>query len=163
MMEEESLSEKTVGEELRKVGLFKNLGEAQIAKLCRIARVARYKRGEHLFRHGDPSDRIFIVLEGKVRISRTIEGLGEEALAILDAGTYFGELSIVDDGPRSADAVAHESCALLVIERTALEDVMLLDKALGYELLWNIARTLAARLRQTNDKIILLSGCSRFG
>ena len=40
---------------------------------------------------------------------------------------------------------------------------MLLDKALGYELLWNIARTLAARLRQTNDKIILLSGCSRFG
>ena len=109
MMEEESLSEKTVGEELRKVGLFKNLGEAQIAKLCRIARVARYKRGEHLFLHGDPSDRIFIVLEGKVRISRTIEGLGEEALAILDAGTYFGELSIVDDGPRSADAVAHES------------------------------------------------------
>jgi CRP-like cAMP-binding protein len=161
-MEQESYPDKTVSDELRKVGLFRNLGEAQIAKLCRIARVERYKQGEFLFRHGDPSDRIFVVLEGKVRIGRTIEGLGEEALAILDAGTYFGELSIVDDGPRSADAVAHETCALLVIERTALEDVMLLDKALGYELLWNIARTLAARLRETNDKIILLSGCSRF-
>ena len=162
-MEQEAFYEKSLGDELRKVGLFKNLGEVQIAKLCRIARVERYKRTEFLFKHGDPSDRIFVVLEGKVRIGRTIEGLGEEALAILDPGTYFGELSIVDDGPRSADAVAHESCALLVIDRTALEDVMLLDKALGYELLWNIARTLAARLRQTNDKIILLSGCSRFG
>jgi len=161
-MNQESFSEKSLQDELRKVGLFRQLGEAQIAKLCAIARVERYKQGEFLFRHGDPSDRFFIVLEGKVRIGRTIEGLGEEALAILDAGTCFGELSIVDDGPRSADALAHETCTLLVIDRTALEDVMLLDKALGYELVWNIARTLAARLRETNDKIILLSGCSRF-
>ena len=162
-MEQETVSEKTIGDELRKVGLFRNLGDAQIAKLCRIARVSKVRQGDFLFRHGDPSDRIFVVLEGKVRIGRSIEGLGEEALAILDPGAYCGELSIVDDGPRSADALAHETCKLLVIDRTALEDVMLLDKALGYELLWNIARTLAVRLRETNDKIILLSSCSRFG
>jgi len=162
-MELRECNEQTVSEELRKVGLFRNLGDAQVAKLCRIARGEKYAKGEFLFRHGDPSDRIYVVLEGKVRIGRTIEGLGEEALAILGPGSYFGELSIVDDGPRSADAVAHEACSLLVIDRAALEDVMLLDKALGYELLWNIARTLAARLRETNDKIILLSGCSRFG
>jgi CRP-like cAMP-binding protein len=152
-----------LGRELRKVGLFRTLGDAQIARLCRIARVERYKQGEFLFHHGDPSDRFYVVLEGKIRIGRNIEGLGEEALAILGPGSHFGELCIIDDEPRSADAVIHEEAVLLVVDRTAIEDLMLVDKALGYELLWTIARTLAARLRETDDKIILLAGCSKFG
>ncbi|MDI7267188.1 MAG: cyclic nucleotide-binding domain-containing protein [Myxococcota bacterium] len=153
----------SVVEQLRKVGLFRDLGDSQVAKIGEIARIRRFRQGEVVFKEGDPSDRLFLVLQGKVRIGRVIEGIGEEALAILEPGDCFGELSIVDDGPRSADALAHEECALLAINRTELEDVMLMDKGLGYELLWNIARTLAARLRQTNDKITFLSVSAKFG
>jgi len=157
------MGEVSIRELVRRIGLFRELGESQVGKICDIAKIVAVRQGDVLFREGDPSDRLFLVIEGKIRIGRVIEGIGEEALAIMGPGECFGELSIVDDGPRSADALAHEHASLLVIERADLEDVMLLDKALGYELLWNIARTLAAKLRQTNDKLTFLSVSAKFG
>jgi CRP/FNR family transcriptional regulator, cyclic AMP receptor protein len=157
------MADVSVKDQVRKIALFHELGDAQIGKICDIAKIVSSKQGELLFKEGDPSDQLFLVIDGKVRIGRIIDGIGEEALAILGPGECFGELSIVDDGPRSANALAHEAATLLVIDRADLEDVMLMDKALGYELLWNIARTLAAKLRQTNDKLTFLSVSAKFG
>jgi CRP-like cAMP-binding protein len=162
-MDQDAPSREALAAELRKVDLFSNLGQSQLSAIASIVRVERHAKGETLFRTGDPSDRIFVVLEGQVRIGRDLQGLGEEALAILGPGSVFGELSIVDPAPRSADAVIHESVRLAVIERDAMEDAMLMDRSLGYELLWNMARTLAARLRDTNDRVFLFASCARFG
>jgi CRP-like cAMP-binding protein len=49
---------------------------------------------------------MFVIAEGKVRISKSVPGIGEEALAILEAGRYFGEMAVIEDSPRSADAIA---------------------------------------------------------
>jgi CRP-like cAMP-binding protein len=62
-------------------------------------------------------------------------------------------MAMVDDSPRSADAIAHTACALAVIRRDALEQLMFVDKDLAYDLLWTFLRTLSARLRETNEKI----------
>ena len=94
-----------------------------------------------------------LIASGKVRISKMVPGVGEEALAILEPGSYFGEMALIDDTPRSADATAHMPCTLYMIQKADLEELMFLHKDLAYELLWTFVRTLSARLRETNDKI----------
>jgi CRP/FNR family cyclic AMP-dependent transcriptional regulator len=88
--------------------------------------------------------------------------MGEEALAVLRAGNYFGEMSLVDDSPRSADAKAHEATELLVLKKDDLEDLLFVDRDLAYDLLWNFVRTLSSRLRDTNDKMTFLAVTNRF-
>ena len=91
-----------------------------------------------------------------------MEGVGEEALSILEPGSYFGEMAMIDDAPRSADAWAHSACALAVIRREDLDQLMFIDKDLAYDLLWTLVRTLTARLRETNDKMTFLSVTGKF-
>ncbi len=62
-------------------------------------------------------------------------------------------MALVDETPRSADAIAHSACTLGVLHREALDSLMFTDKELGYAVLWTFVRTLASRLRDTNDKI----------
>ena len=76
---------------------------------------------------------MFIIAEGKVRISKMVPGIGEEALAILEKGQYFGEMSLIEDGPRSADAIAHSrTCKLYELSRDKLDQVMFTDKELAF-------------------------------
>ena len=103
-----------------------------------------------------------MILAGKVRISRKLSGVGEEALAVLGPGEAFGEMALIEDSPRSADAVVHEHARLLVITREAFEDLLFVHKDLAYEILWNFVKTLSGRLREANDKMAFLTVTSRF-
>jgi len=103
-----------------------------------------------------------MILSGAVRISRFVPGMGEEALAVLRTGAYFGEMSLIDDAPRSAAALAHEKCRLFQIARRDLEDLLFVDRDLAYDVLWNIVRTLSKRLRATNDKMTFLATTNKF-
>ncbi len=138
---------------LRACSLFANLGGDQLRKIAAIVRHRDLAAGEAIFREGDPGNEMYVVVAGRVRISRRVQGAGEEALTILDPGAYFGEMAVVDDSPRSADAIAHTTCALAVIGRDDLDQVMFVDKDLAYDLLWTFVRTLSSRLRETNGKI----------
>ena len=127
-----------------------------------IATAHRYPLGTVLFRAGDVGDRLYLILEGRVRISREVPGMGEEALTILGPGNYFGEMAIIDAAPRSADAHVHEACSLLEIRKDEMEHLLLVDRDLAYEVLWNVVRTLSARLRDTTDKVTFLATSSKF-
>jgi CRP-like cAMP-binding protein len=139
--------------QLKQVPLFSNLTNEHLAKVADIATQRSFKVGEHVFREGDVGAEFFVIHNGKVRISKMVPGIGEEALAILEPGAYFGEMALIDDTPRSADAIAHLSCQLWVIQKQDLEELMFLHKDLAYQLLWTFVRTLSTRLRETNDKI----------
>lgn len=148
--------------QLRGIELFKDLKQPALELVARIATEETHPRGEKLFSHGDPGDKLYVLMSGKVRISREVSGMGEEALAVLGPGQIFGEMALLDEAPRSADAVVHESCDLLAIPRDAFDDLLFLNKDLAYEVLWSIVRLLLARLRQTNDKLTFLSTSSKF-
>jgi CRP/FNR family transcriptional regulator, cyclic AMP receptor protein len=148
---------------LRKVALFEGLTNAQLRKLAAALHQVDFKGNAHIFREGDGGTSMFIIAEGKVRISKMVPGIGEEALAILERGQYFGEMSLIEDGPRSADAIAHTTCKLYELQREKLDEVMFTDKELAYVLLWTFVRTLSARLRETNDKIRAFFALSSFG
>lgn len=147
---------------IRDVPLFENLTTAQLRKIAAIATVRKVPVGEVIFRDASPGDEMYVIVEGRVRISKSVPTVGEEALAVLKPGSHFGEMAIIDGSPRSADAVAHHPCALAVIRKDALDKLMFLDRELGFQLLWNFVRTLSARLRETNEKIKFFFAVSRF-
>jgi CRP/FNR family cyclic AMP-dependent transcriptional regulator len=149
--------------QLRKIPLFANLTNDHLLKIAAIGVERPMKAGEVVFREGDTGTEFYAILNGRVRISKMVPGAGEEALAILESGSYFGEMALIDESPRSADAIAHIPCTLWVIQKHDLEEIMFLNKDLAYELLWEFVRTLSVRLRETNDKIkVFFALSSRF-
>lgn len=148
---------------LRQVSLFEGLLPIHLRRISALCQEVQFKPSEAVFKHGDPGDGLYLILEGAVRISRSVSGIGEEALAVLKPGQYFGEMSIVDDDmPRSADAIANESSRLLKLPKEDLRDLMFVDRELAYELLWRFVRTLSARLRESNDRLLMLTVSSKF-
>lgn len=148
---------------LRKVALFEGLNSSQLKKLGAALTRTRFPAGAYIFREGEPGASMYLIEEGKVRISKSVPGVGEEALAILEPGQYFGEMSLIEADSRSADAIAHISVSLYELSREKLEEVMFTDKDLASVLLWTFVRTLSARLRETNDKIRAFFALSSFG
>lgn len=151
-----------VHEVLGKLQLFEGLSDESLDRMASIASEESHGRDSVIFREGDVGDKLYLILEGKVRISRNVGGMGEEALAILGPGEAFGEMALIEDAPRSADVHAHVPCRLLVITREAFEDLLFIHKDVAYEILWNFIKILSRRLREANDKMALLSSSGRF-
>ena len=149
-------------EALGQIDLFKEIHPEGLERLASVCSEETYRVGEIVFTDGEVGDKLYLLLEGTIRISREVSGMGEEALAILGPGAAFGEMSLIDDFPRSADARVHERCRLLVLTKSALEDLLFLDKDLAYEILWSFVKILSNRLRETNDKMTFLSVTGKF-
>jgi CRP/FNR family transcriptional regulator, cyclic AMP receptor protein len=147
---------------LAKVHMFEGLQSGYLTRIAAIGAREQHDMGTTIFAEGAVGDKMYLILSGAVRISREVSGMGEEALAILRPGNYFGEMALIDDSPRSADAKAHETCELFVIRKEDLEDLLFVDRDLAYDLLWNFVRTLSSRLRETNDKMTFLAVSNRF-
>ncbi len=147
---------------LAQLDLFGGLAAPHLERMAAIGVEERHPRGAKIFEEGETGDKFYLILDGAVRISRFVAGMGEEALAVLRPGAYFGEMSLVDDEARSATAIAHESCRLFVIKRADLEDLLFVDRDLAHEFLWKLVRTLSRRLRATNDKMTFLATTNKF-
>ncbi len=138
---------------LRKINLFENLSAPELEKIQKISRMEAFAKDTVIFKEGDPGDCCYVITNGEVRISKFIPNIGEEALAVMKAGDYFGEMALIDKFPRSAHAIANADVAALVINKTDLDKVLISDHELGYKLLWAFTKTLSKRLRETNEKI----------
>lgn len=147
---------------LSTINLFEGIDPRGLREIAAIASEESHRLGEVIFKEGDTGGALYMILEGKVRVSREVSGMGEEALAVLSAGDAFGEMALIDDFPRSADVRVHERCRLLVISKEALEDLLFLNRDLAYEILWNFVKILSSRLRETNDKMTFLSVTGKF-
>lgn len=147
---------------LSTINLFEGIDPRGLRDIAAIASEESHRLGEVIFKEGDTGGALYMILEGKVRISREVSGMGEEALAVLGPGDAFGEMALIDEFPRSADVRVHERCRLLVISKEALEDLLFLNRDLAYEILWNFVKILSSRLRETNDKMTFLSVTGKF-
>ena len=147
---------------LRGCPLFDTLRPEQLRKVAALAQERDVPAGELVFRENEPGDAMYVLLSGKIRISKMVDGVGEEALAVLEPRAFFGEMALIDDAPRSADARAHERCKLAEIRREELEQLLFVDRELAHDILWSFCRTLSARLRETNDKIKAFFALSAF-
>ena len=145
------------------IDLFAGLGPLHLAHLRSIAQERRLSYGEVLFEEGDDGSEIFIVAEGSIRISKMVPGIGEEALAVLKPGAYFGEMEFIDrDLNRAARALAHEASVLLAVSYNDLDMLLGTDRDLALAIQANMLRTLARRLRATNDKVTAMFAMAQF-
>lgn len=147
---------------LSKISLFSALQPSYLRRIANLGIEEDYPSNAIIFKEGAQGDKMYLILSGAVRISREVPGMGEEALAVLRAGTHFGEMALIDDFPRSADARAHEACRLFVVRKEDMEDLLFVDRDLAYDLLWSFVRTLSTRLRETNDKMTFMAVTSKF-
>ena len=131
------------------------LSRMEIHFLASLSRERRLQPGEVLFREGDAGDAMYVVLEGRVRIGKQIPGAGEEALAFMDRGDWFGEMALIDNQPRSAEATAHDGGAVvLAIPRDVVSGLLDIRKVSSLRLLRILCRLVAKRLREIDDKLV---------
>ena len=138
------------------------LSPLEINFLTSLSRERKLRGGQILFHEGDPGDAMYVVLEGRVLISKFIPGAGEEALAFLDRGDYFGEMALIDRATRSAQARAHEGGAVvLAIPAEVVAGILDVRKVSSLPLLKILCGLVAKRMREVDDKIVgwyILSG-----
>ena len=92
-----------------------------------------------------------------------VPGMGEEALAVIDANGYFGEMELIDQSEkRAAQATAHEDCLLYAFRYNDFHELLQADNELALAVLWSMVRTMADRLRATNDKVTAMFAMGQF-
>ena len=96
---------------IREIDIFRDLTEAQAARLANSARTETIRRGDLIYRDGDPADRLYAVLSGVVEIGRPGRGGRFVRLARLERGEVFGALGLLDGGRRAGTAqIGRASC-----------------------------------------------------
>jgi len=147
---------------LRNLPIFGGLSDDELERVSELCEQKTYDSGEYIFREGEPGNRLFIVLDGEVRISRQIPGAGEEALAVLKAGAMFGEMAVFDRSERSTDAISHGGTRVITISRAEFEMLLDFHRDIAFKVLWAVVRVLSGRLRATNDNLRSVLAMSMF-
>jgi len=138
-----------VDEVLARTGLFQGIEPSAVSALTKQLRQVDFPRGHTLFVEGQPGDRLYIVVSGKVKIGRRSPDGRENLLTIMGPWDVFGELSILDPGPRTSTAITITDLCAVSIDREALRGSMVERPEISERLL----RVLARRLRRTNDNV----------
>lgn len=128
--------------------LFNNIPMSYIRRLVRNMHPRVYKKDENIFTTGDIGAGAVLIKSGEINIMA-----GDQVLATLKKGDLFGEVALVVDEPRTADAVAITDCELIFFLRPDLEEWIHSTPKQGAQLMINLARVMAGRLRHANDML----------
>jgi len=146
---------------LEKIPLFKGLSPEVLSILAEQLRVIKVKRADVLFRKGSEGDCLYIIQQGAVKITLPSEAGDEMIIAIFKAGDFFGEMALLDQMPRSANAIAMNSTRLLMLNRRDfLSFLKTNDTAMEI-----ILSSLSNRLRRTSKTLedtVFLKVSARF-
>ncbi|MGH9184753.1 MAG: Crp/Fnr family transcriptional regulator [Acidimicrobiales bacterium] len=121
------------------IDLFDGCSNRDLARIARLCEDYEVDEGTILTREGDERDDVFVIIEGVARVER-----GGQIVAQLREGDFFGELAVLDPGPRTATVVAESPMFVLVLRAEQLEEVVRGSPAVAMAML----RSLARRLRQ---------------
>ena len=136
---------------LRRVKILADMSEQQLGRFAQVMEVLNLRQWTDIVRQGTPGDAMYLILEGEVRV-RLMIGDKESILATLGAGEFFGETSLFDHGPRSADVVANKDTVLLKISAANFQKLVDESPDLAAPFLLAIGRTLSARIRADNKR-----------
>lgn len=131
---------------LQKYSLFGGVLPDQIERIKPLFGIARYELGDMPMREGDPNDRIFFIISGRVRISR--QGI---TLVELGEGETFGEMELIDVMPSIATVTALEPLEVVTISNRALYEISKQEPKVFAMMVMNLARDLSRRLRRMDE------------
>jgi len=144
---------------LRNVPLFAGLDEERLSALARVTLRTGFGRNTTIIAAGDPTDSLYIVISGRLKVLMGDEQGREVILCILGPGEFFGEMGLLDDLPRSASVVTLEPCELLKISKADFKRSL----AENFGLSLTVMRGLVKRLREADRKIGSLAMMDVYG
>jgi CRP/FNR family cyclic AMP-dependent transcriptional regulator len=139
----------SVAQALSAVPLFAHLGEDDLARVARVARERSYPKNSVIVFEDDPGDALYVVKAGQVKVVLVGEDGREVILSTLETNEFFGEMSLIDDEPRSAHVIAMEESSLLVVRRQDFQRQLEESPKIAL----GLVRALTKRLRQADNKI----------
>ena len=140
---------------LRRTDLLRSAPNEVLDAVATASRLRVFRRGQVVFTRGDPSDTLFVVISGRVKVVvRSADG-GELTLTIIQPGGVFGELGIADGGPRSADADALDECQLLLVPLETVQGICAREPPVVQALLNSTTATLRRLTEAVSDLVFL--------
>lgn len=143
--------EKPLFPKLRAVPLFRELNRRELQQVARLLDIRTYSKGEVVFEQGAAGDGVYVVLKGRVAV---VQKEGEDGAQVLlsqsESGSFFGETALLEDAPRTAEAVAEEDSRLALFSRDALLLLAEQRPHLGVKIAIQLSQIIAERLRRTN-------------
>ena len=134
---------------LRSVPLFRGLTDEDLAAFAPLTRERAYPRGSVIVFEEDPGDALYLVAAGQVKVVVIAEDGREVILSVLREGSFFGEMAVIDEEPRSAHVIAMEESTLLVLQREDFHRQLRSSPGIAISLLKELSR----RLRRADEKI----------
>lgn len=139
-------------EYLKKIPLFSYLHEKDLKSIASLIKEREYKKGDIIVKQGDEGVGLFIIKKGKVKVSKTLSSGKVLDIAVHSDGEYFGELSMLDNKPRTATVSALEDTTTMIM--TYWEFKALLESK--PEIALSLIPVLVERFRETNEQLLEL-------
>ena len=134
---------------LKQVHIFNNLREEEIHTLAAVVRKRTFRQGEVIFHRDDPGQVLYVIKEGKVKISLISPDGQEIALVVFGKGECFGELALLDGRSRSADAIALQRVECLSLQRSDFHNAIMKYPKIAIQ----VMEVLCERLRRTDQQV----------
>lgn len=138
-------------ETVQSITLFRYLSFSEQARVLNVCYDEQLKKGDVVFRKGEAGEIAYVIVSGLVEIQ--VDGV---FITELGPGRHFGELALIDQGARSADALISEDTWLLAIHRSAFHEILRRNPRFAVKLLWSFVRSLTSRLRVTTSELTVL-------
>jgi len=136
---------------LAKINLFDEVTLIERVRAARFFRKKTYPAGTLIFKEGDKSDRMFVIRDGAVKVTKNVQGQEQTLVNIVD-GNFIGEMGLLEEAPRSASVFAISNVEMLELYRISLHELIRSYPHIGVKIMVNFAKILSQRLRQSGDK-----------
>jgi CRP-like cAMP-binding protein len=140
---------------LARTDLFASLGSDELDQLATRCRVRRLDKGEQVFARADRGGGVFVVGDGSIALSMTSVDGGEVVLAVLRPPQSFGELAVIDGGPRIATATARQPSAVVCVPATEVQRLLKEYPSVAQSMLASLARTVRRVDVHASDLVLL--------
>jgi CRP/FNR family cyclic AMP-dependent transcriptional regulator len=137
---------------LSKINIFEDLTLMERIKIAGYFRKKTYPAGTCIVKEGEKADRMYVIREGACKVTKNVKGEEQTLVNVVD-GNFIGEMGLLEEAPRSASVFAISNVEMLELYRVNLMQLVKSSPHIGVKIMFNLAKILSQRIRQSGDKI----------
>lgn len=142
---------------LRTINIFEGLNDEDLEEIFKLARIKLYQDKATILEEGKMGGALHVIIKGKVKITKKVEGKKDKYITKLGPQSIFGEMSLFDNLPYSANVVAVEETRCMVVPKDSFDELLKRDLPLAVKLMTQIITILSQRLRNTNEELVAMT------